>query len=248
MGLLAILTTITNKHIGTKTVHPEMARTPTPLGMHQGSVVEMPDIDIALSQSDGSIIKAPVGTQIVTAVGKYHLFNLDIYHVYLNDGISYIQIITKNDVPQEARLFTSHAEILPQSVEDWEFWLGSYQKTPNGEFARDASGNSIRKEFGLIGWAQFQIDGPPTVIYNRTWNASSEGIDPIAYVETITDSRGHVTTAKHEACEYFRHLTSAKDSVIEYLTTTMVNQNNEASVNIFIGIPLDLQNLKILSV
>lgn len=248
MGLLAIMTTIANKHLGNKTVQQEMVRTPTPLGMHQGSAVEMPDIDIALAQGDGSIIKAPVGTHIVTAVGKYRLFNLDIYHAYLNDGNSYIQIVTKNNVPQEARLFTSHAEILPQSVEDWEFWLGSYQKTPNGEFVRDASGNSLRKEFGLIGWAQFQIDGPPTVLYNRTWNASSEGIDPIEYTETITDSHGNVTTAKHEACEYFRHLTSAKDSVIEYLMATMVNQNNEASVNIFVGIPLDLQNLKILSV
>ena len=247
MGLLSIMTTIAHKHLGNTNTIPEVVRTPTPLGMHQGSVVEMPDIDISLAQADGSIVNAPIGSQIVTAVGKYRLFNLDIYHAYLGDGNSYIQIVTKNNVPQEARLFSSHAEVLPQSVEDWEFWLGSYEKDANGNFVRDAYGTAIRKESGLIGWAQFQIDGPPQIVYNKTWTTKPNE-DTIEYNETITDSLGSVTIAKHEACEYFRRLTTASDSVIESLVATMVNQNNEASVNIFVGIPLDLQNLKVLSV
>lgn len=251
MGLLSIMSLIVQKRIDRGTTIPVM-KTPTPMGMHQGSIVELPDIDIALAQADSSIIKAPAGTQVITAVGSYKLFGIDVYHAYLNDGKSYIQLVSKGGptgLVQEARLWSNHQEIEPQSVEDWEFWIGNYQKDLNGQFRRDINSQPIRNEFGLIGWPQFQIDGPPQLLYNRTWSPNSpEGMDPVEYNETITDGDGNSFRLKHEACEYYRYLTEANDAVVESLLASMVQQDDGTGfIDIMIGIPLDHTNLKVLS-
>lgn len=249
MGLLSIMSRIVQKRIDRGFNTPVVVKTDAPLGMHQGSVVTLPDIDIALAQADGSIIKAPVGTQVVTAVGTYTLFGMTVFHAYLNDGISYIQLVTKggpNGPIQDARLWCTHQEILPQSVEDWEFWLGSYQKDMAGQFIHDAWGNPIRAEFGLIGWPQFQIDGPSVCLYDRTWSPAPEGIEPVEYNEAIVDSDGNTTVVNHEAMEYYRRLTDVLDSVTESLLASMLQQDGNSSVDIMIGIPLDHTNLNVL--
>lgn len=246
MGLLSIMGHIARKRsepVGNAAV---IDRSRVPLGMHQGSLVDLPDVDIALAQADGSIIRPPVGQQIVTAVGTYRKWNLEIFNCYLGDGLSYIQLITKDGKITEARLWCSRDEILPQTSEDWEFWLGSWQKDSNGDFLRDKLGNAIRREWGLIGWPQFQVDGPPAIMYNRAWSPGADGVAPVAYTETILDSKGHMTLVEHEAMEYARRLTDAADAVTESLLATMVQDPEGASVNVFIGIPLDHQNLKVL--
>lgn len=247
MSLLSIMSAIARKRIQNLT-NTEFSpiKTPTPLNMHQGSVVNLPDVDIALAQADGSIIKAPSGTQIVTAVGVYTLFGMKVYNSYLNDGASFIQTVTKNNVLQEARLFSSYAEIVPQTVEEWEFWLGSYEKDENGEFIRDGNGIAICKEAGLIGWNQFQIDGPPQIVYNKTWNTPSNE-STVEYREVITDSTGSTTVVEHESMEYYRSLTGNSNTVVESLLAGMAKQNQDASVNIFIGIPLDIQYLSVIA-
>jgi hypothetical protein len=245
MSLLSIMTAIAHKRIQNAT-NPTSSpiKTQTPLNMHQGSVVNLPDVDIALAQVDGSVIKAPTGTQIVTAVGAYTLFGMNVYNSYLNDGASFIQTVTKNNVLQEARLFCSYAEIVPQTVEEWEFWLGSYEKDDAGQFVRDGNGIALRKEVGLIGWNQFQVDGPPPIVYNKTWNTPPNE-STVSYYETITDSTGSTTVVYHEAMEYYRLLTDNSDAIVESLLVGMCSQNQEASINVFIGIPLDIQTLSV---
>jgi len=215
--------------------------------LHQGSIFELPEIDLALAQTDGSIIKLPKSNQIVAAVGKYTLFGMNVFNCYFGDGKTYVQLITKNGVDVlDARLWCSNSEILPQSTEEWEFWLGSYKKDENGNLERDESGKGIKAESGLIGWHQFQVDGPPSIIYNRLWSPGPEGIDPIDYTETITDRSGTTSIVRHEGMEYYRNLTNAKDSLSEFLLATVTQGDEGASVNVFIGIPLDRQNMKIL--
>jgi hypothetical protein len=223
-----------------------LPRNKVPLGLHQASLVDLPDIDIALAQADGSVINPPTGQQIITAVGTYHKWGLDIFNCYLGDGRSYIQLVSKGGKLTEARLWCSRDEILPQSSEDWEFWLGSWQRDAQGDFLRDKLGQALRKEWGLIGWPQFRVDGPPAIMYNRAWSPGTDGVAPVAYTETILDAQGNTTTVKHEAMEYHRSLTDAADAVTESLLATMVQDSEGASVNLFIGIPLDHQNLKVL--
>lgn len=247
MGLISILGHMVQKR--TEAPAAPVIRTNTPLGLHQGSTVDLPDVDIALAQVDGSIIAVPSGTQVVISVGTYRKWGLTVHNCYLGNGTSYIQLVTDaNQRIVECRLWSSHnqTEILPQSVEDWEFWLGSYQRDQSGEFVRDGQGRALRREYGLIGWPQFQVDGPPAIVYNRAWSPGADGVDPVDYTETIVDVQGRSITVKHEAMEYARRLTDAADAVTESLLATMVQDQDGAAVNIFIGIPLDHQNLKIL--
>jgi len=250
MGLINILQNIARKKLSSGDSNKPLVITNAPLGLHQGSVVSMPDIDLALAQVDGSIINAPKGDQIVTAIGQYSLFGKRIYNAYLGDGSSYIRVVTGSGsmtTVEEVTLWCSNAEILPHSVEDWEFWLGSYQKDASGEFIRGEDGVALRNEYGLIGWNQFQIDGPPPAIYDRAWMQSDGGVDPIAYTETITDSFGGLTTVKHEAMEYQRKLTESDSSTVESLYASMSQTIDGASVNVFIGLGIQFANLKVLA-
>ena len=122
MGLKSILSTIVSKRLQAKDKSAMVAKTDTPLGMHQGSAVVLPDIDVALAQADGSIINVPSGTQIISAVGHYSMWNLNIYRSYFGDGSSYIQTAVNHAKKVvDCRLWSDHGEILPQSVADWEF-------------------------------------------------------------------------------------------------------------------------------
>jgi len=247
MGLISILGRMIQKR--TETPAASVIRTDTPLGLHQGSTVDLPDVDIALAQVNGSIITVPFTTQVVISVGTYRKWGLTVHNCYLSDGSSFIQLVTDaNGKIVESKLWCSHnqTEILPQTVEDWEFWLGSYQKDANGDFVRDSQGRAIRREYGLIGWPQFQVDGPPAVVYNRAWSPGEEGVEPVEYTEIIVDDQGRSVTVKHEAMEYARRLADTADAVTESLLATMVQDQGVAAMNIFVGIPLDHQNLKIL--
>lgn len=247
MGLLNMLSYIAQKHLTVDNTVP-VKKTDTPLGLHQGSIVTMPDIELALAQVDGSLIKPVSGNQIVKAVGYYRLFNRTVYHAYLDDGSNYLQIVTDaaNNVT-EVKIWTSYAEINPQSEQDWEFWLGSWQKNEQGNYIRDVNGIAIRKEFGLIGWTQFQVGGPPASVYNRSWLPSSTGIDPVKFIENIIDSQGNCSVISHEAVEYNRQLTEAADSTVESLLASVSQTESEASINIFVGIAVDYTNLKIIA-
>jgi hypothetical protein len=231
--------------------HQPVIKTPTPLGLHQGSVVTMPDVDLALAKVDGSVIKAPTGTQVITAVGVYNLFGMSVFNSYLDDGNSYIQVVTNGGALgtiQDTRLFSNFQEVEITSAEEWEFWLGRYQKF-NGEIVRDPNtGLGVLTEAGLIGWPQFQIDGDPPIVYNRSWSTNvAAGIDPVSYSETITDITGNQLFVKHEAMEYYRQLTTDTNSVVESLLASMVRQPDKSNVDIMIGIPLDHTTLQVLT-
>lgn len=248
MSLIKILKNIVQKKTTNEQSTTKIIKTPTPLNMHQGSIVTLSDVDIALAQADGSIIKTkPNPTYVVNAVGTYSLWGLSFYNCYLDEDNNYIRIaVDRSGKIVDASYWMLHTELYPQSVEEWEFWLGSWQKDINGKFVRDiATGKTLRKDWGLIGWNQFQIDGPPQIVYNRHWSQGPEGVDPVLYTECIIDNTGQKTLVNYEGMEYFRRLTSAADSVTEYLFATMVEDGS--SINVLIGIQLDHQSLKVLA-
>jgi hypothetical protein len=219
-----------------------------PLNLHQGSVVTLPDLDIALAQADGSIIPNVIGKQTIAAVGIMELFGFIVYNSYLQDGTSFLRtIVDKQGNVKEVALFTNKDEITPQTKEDWEFWLGSYQKDATGQFVRDSAGYPILAEAGLIGWNQFQIDGPPTIVYDRSWMQSQTGIEPISYTESITNNTGQIIILKHEGMEYSRIIGQEPTTIIEDLLVHMSQFNDEASINIYIGIPLNITDIKVLA-
>lgn len=223
---------------------PKIERTSVPLGLHQGSAVELPEVELALAQADGSILPQIVLNQTIIAVGSQTLFGKLVYNCYLSDGTSFLRVVTDKGEAKEVTLFTGRDEVHPSSQEDWEFWLGRYAKDSTGEWVRDPNtGKGVIAEYGLIGWPQFQIDGPPVVVYNRAWNPSNEGTEPVEYTETVVFEDGRIVKVKHEAQEYVRQI----GNIVESLFVTMAQSGNEASIDIFVGIPLTIKDIKVLA-
>lgn len=226
----------------------EIVKTTVPLNLHQGSMIELPIVDLALAEVDGGLVKYPAGQQIVSAVGKYTLWGKTIYNCYFSNQQTFVRLVCDNDNVVSAKVWAVRSEIVPTTKEDWEFWLGSWKKDEEGNFIRNENGIAIKQEYGLIGWPQFQADTVPPTIYNRSWEPeNTNGIDPVQYVETIVDSVGNSSIVKHEAMEYNRTLSDSKIPIIESLLVTAAQSKEGASVNVFIGLTLDHKNLKILN-
>lgn len=247
MSLLNILKTVMKNNINRDQALP-IVKTPTPLGAYQGSVITLPEIDFALAEVDGGICESPAGTMVVTAVGKYQLFNMDVYHCYFGYKGQFLRLITDHNTMnvKEATYFHLRSEITPTTVEDWAFWLGSWQKDENGEFIRDNNGHALKKEDGLIGYPQFQVDTNPPIIYNRDWNPSPTSIDPIKITETVVDVTGLTHYIKREAMEYVRNLSTDENSRTERLLAGVIKDDISAAICIFIGVPLDYTAIKVL--
>jgi hypothetical protein len=249
MGLLSIIATISAKQLGIqdRALAPEerpSVQSPTPLNMYQGSAVVLPQVDIALAQVDGSFVKPLTCTQIVTAQGKYEFLNHVIYNAYLAHGKAYVQLVCDTgDKLLEARLFTHYAEVVPTTVEEWEFWLGACVRDHQGHVVLDSLSKPVVKDHGLIGWPQFSIDGPPATVYDRAWPTGPQGVPPVKFTETITGPDGTVTLVQHQAMEYFRKI--GDGTVTESLLATACQAPDDASVNIWVAIKLDINNIKV---
>ncbi len=209
-------------------------RTPVPGGFHQGSVIEIPDLATALARADSSLIGDTDHSQQITAVGRYTLFDRSVFNCHLSDGVSFIRLVTQKDQILESALFVMRDEIVPASKEDWTFWLGSHQR-----------GGQV--EHGLIGWPQFQVDTDPPTMYNRSWAPGEHGVEPVAYTETITDLNGETSRIAHESMEYWRQL-GDDPNAIEMILVTAASSGNDASVDVYVGIPIKTEDLKVFTV
>ena len=202
-------------------------RTDHPLDFHPGSLVTIPEVDILMAQADGSRIANVNSNQTVISMSHFKLFGLDVYHSYLSDETSFIRTVADGLHVKEVNLFCRHDRIEPQTPEDWAFWLGGHNS--NGIW-----------ESGLIGWDQFQIDNPEPTVYDKSWQSR-----PVEINERAIDSSGKNRYIKREAMEYNRSL---NENLKEYLLATLADNGIEASVDIYIGIPLNASNIKVLAV
>lgn len=248
MSLLALLKTVAHNNFSASANTPKQFHTTVPLGLTQGSIVSLPDLDLVLAQANGSIVPDVPSTQTVKAVGITVLFGLTIYNCYLSDGKTFIQLITDKNQPSKVtstRLFVSRDEILPQSIEDWEFWLDKYSKDLEGNFVRDSNGIAIVEEAGLIGFPEFQIDGTPPIIFAKSWSTGTKS--RVTHTENIIDCNGITVVVKHESAEYFRALEDGSTNEHLFVTVSEVKNASDSSVNIFVGIDIDAAKLKIIT-
>lgn len=241
MSLFTLIKNVAAKRLDKAMANQEHRpeRTPVPMGMHQGSVVQVPELDLALAQADGSILPRVLGDQRIVSVGTQTIFGQQVYNCYLADGTSFLRVVANRNEAREIYLYVARDEILPQTSQDWEFWLGRWGK--------DEQGRARLEEAGLVGWPQFQIDGPPQIVYNRAWNPGDAGILPVAYTETIVDLDGTMHKVKHEAMEYVRTVGGGDNPTRESLLVSLASCGNDASVDIFVGIPLTIRDLRILA-
>ena len=218
-----------------------------PLGLVPGSIYTVPEIELAVAQTEGSFVSNLKGDYVVKTVGKSKIFALDVYTVRFDDPTFFVQVVcTANnhkDVLQ-MRLFDLYKTITPQSVVDWEFWLGGVKRDESGAIMYDAMGRAIKGEPALIGYPPFQIDEPQATVYNRQWPSTVD--EPQKVTELVEDATGSQTQIKHECMEYARKLSNAKDATVEYLFVTALGDKGQ--VQVYLGFDLDITNQKIISV
>ena len=83
-------------------------------------------------------------------------------------------------------------------------------------------------------------------MYDREWEAGTASVNPVKITETVIDITGQTHYINREAMEYSRKLSNTEPVKFESLLACVVEDNNSASVNIFIGIPLDHTAIKVL--
>lgn len=183
-------------------------------------MIDMPILDIELAKSEGSIISSIETYQRIKSYGNFNLFGVSVKNYYLNDEKSFVRVTNDN----EMTLFVLRDEIEPETKEDWEFWLGSW----------DAKKNAY--DIGLIGNDQFQItlDNGTELVYDKVWSSDT------ILINEILESEPGKSYIKRNGAEYVRNI----GSNYEYLFVNMKQEADNSTIEIYVGIRLNIKDVK----
>jgi hypothetical protein len=239
MGLLNIFKKVVSKSVDGDTTTPEIRKTHVPLGLHQGSIVTLPEVELALASANGSIINAPEGNSIISSVREYTLFNCKIFECGFKDSLDFIQIIENGGNTVETTYWQVYDEVHPTSTEDWGIWLGTRDTTSQWGATNE------QRVTGLIGSQQFQIDGPPPILYHRLWKSVIDHDILADRWDVAWDNginRGYYSC---EGMEYFRILDDGSSN--EKLRLVVISGGFEvARVQICVGIIIPPESIGVI--
>lgn len=219
-------------------VLPSVTMTPV-RGLHQGSRVVLDTAAHTGVNIDDSLIDLTVfGEHRVSLVTMWGGVGCNTYRAYL-DGQHGAFIHMKEDrgakgQMTECRLYTSYEEeIVPLWNSRWDKgYMGD--ETLLWDFWLEADSNPVRG--GVIGnnviYAGFC--GPQ---YKRLWNPGTTRIPPVVIKEVILMNPGAVII-NHQMMEYGRTL--ADGLKVEYFLISAVTTEEGASVNMWLGLDLDV--------
>lgn len=227
---------------------PKPVRTPTPLGLHQGSTLVVPMVTRILAQAGGGVLPELDEHQSVVSVGRMTLFGHAVYRSYLSDGRSFVETMADPKDPRKSlvtRLYTLHTEILPGTAEDIAFLLGSPAR-----YLRDSvtAENIVVAEAvpALIGWPlmPLAVEGQGELQFPRHWHAGEQPCEPQTVHETVTDASGVTFRAEHRMMLYGRALS---DSLTEYLLSETIETTEGLVWDRAIGLDVTPDDLSVLT-
>jgi hypothetical protein len=237
MGAWAIFKVIAEKKkqqvegfLGRET-SPKPADEALPFNMFVGSSIVVSEIPFTLC-GDQLAVKQPAGENIVHAFSKTPINSSILYRFYVgigSDGEHMIQIVTdRKGAVEECRLFRTHAEVFPESREEWDFWLDEKE--------------------GYIGLNQFQDkDG---TLFKRLWCGSEDlRVAPVRFTEKINlDRYGRdFVTVAHQAMLYGRVVIEEQNlTVNEYMLLSFESHGDrDHKIHIMGGIDLEKSYLSV---
>lgn len=152
-------------------------------------------------------------THSVKAIGKSKVGDSTVFRIYIEDS-HFLQVIT-NDVNQieECRLFSLQDTVYPSTSLSWQNWL--------------------EEDFGLIGKLEFNFKDD---IYLRMSSWADDDLDWVPPV-TFTENIGNKNVV-HQAMAYGKWLNEDR-RVAEYLLVSSDSTNSSESINIYIGIDIN---------
>ncbi len=199
----------------------------TPYNLRIGGAVDIDTLPMRM-HVDQLRMRLPEETLIIAAQGYIELGDGGFVHRYYAANDSMIQVLTINGVKdqhvEEITLFTPFKSYYPSDRDEWAKWT-----------AKD----------GRIGRTTFTLDDGTE--YDRIWfDDTTSYAEPVAYSEFVyedPESDDH-DEIHHKAMLYGRNLEADKKN--EYLLVSAESYDNEKTVEVMIGVDLELAMMKII--
>ncbi len=203
-----------------------------PLGIRIRGIVEIPQVEFILG-GDLLKVKYPGYSNVIQFYGRTVVSQSTIHRFYLDslENTYLLQIVTDSSGKvEECKLFMVLDEVYPQNTDEWAFWIG--------------------EEDGYIGLNVFQTKDQ--VQYERVWGGDTAAVGgkinrvrPLEFLETVhLDPYGEQTkTIKWDSMLYGRHVNK---EVNEYLLLSAVQDQDEAAIQIMVGLEINPDSLKVI--
>ena len=207
--------------------HGEDDPLPTPLGLRIGAAVDIDTLPLRM-HADDLHVELPEETILIVAQGFVDLGDDAYVHRYYGENDTMIQVLTVNGVEdqhiEEITLFVPYESIYPASEAEWAQWT--------------ATG-------GKIGAPNYRFDDGTE--YERIWFDTTPGhADPVVFTEEVYED-GETAEANHvvqQVMLFGRNLEEGKKN--EYLLITVEAYEGEKTVELMVGVDLDLPMVKII--
>ena len=211
-----------------------------PLGMRLGGMIQIPEVDFIL-YGDKLKMKPPATDLAVIGIGTFAIGKFAGYRFYLKtegaEDFFMLQIMKTPGSPtiDDCKFFSLWDEIYPDG---WDFWLG--------------------EDDGYIGYSAFDLQD--STRYFRVWEnpqaqktVQDDGkehithIPPVDFQETTNfDPWGNDTHySNNESMLYGRELEGVTDGMTEFLLVSCVSEGDDASVQLYVGVPVAPSTIKI---
>ena len=200
---------------------------PMPLGLRIGAAVDIDTLPFRM-HADDLHVELPEETILIVAQGYVDLGDYSYVNRYYGENDTMIQVLTVNGVEdqhvEEITLFVPHESIYPESEGEWAQW------TAKG---------------GVIGAPSYRFsDG---TVYDRIWFNTTQGhVEPVVLTEEVyedTESE-EANNIVQQVMLFGRNLEEGKKN--EYLLITVEAYEGEKTVELMVGVDLDLSSVKVI--
>jgi len=202
-------------------MHPDYPKD-LPVGMRLGGLLTVEEAYWLLNDEEAA--STHPGTNLsVKSLCKFGLFGIDIFRAYLDqtmDRFHQIHVDGEGNA-MDGILFNLMDTIHPATEDDWENWLTS-----------------------LIGWRDITPPDGPTFL--RDWKSEEEGHGEFAEPEDVDmmvfDDMDEPPKIVKTKCMLFSR--GFGEDQWEYLLVTAILNGDDPRIQIHVGAPLPLDNLK----
>ena len=200
---------------------------PTPLGLRIGAAVDIDTLPLRM-HADDLHVELPEETILIVAQGYVDLGDDSYVNRYYGENDTMIQVLTVNGVEdqhiEEITLYVPYESIYPGSEGEWAQW------TAKG---------------GKIGAPTYRFDDGTE--YERIWFDTTPGhVDPVVFTEEVYENAEteEADDVVQQVMLFGRNLEEGKKN--EYLLITVEAYEGEKTVELMVGVDLDLSTVKVI--
>ena len=199
----------------------------TPLGLRIGAAVDIDTLPLRM-HADDLHVELPEETLIIVAQGYVDLGDASHAHRYYTADDTMIQVLTvagmEDQHVEELTLFVPYKSYYPDGDGAWAQW------TSKG---------------GKLGAPTFRIDDGTE--YSRIWFDTTEGYaEPVEFTESVYEDpdSDECSVVFHKVMLYGQNLEAGKKN--EYLMVSVESYEGEMTVELMVGVDLELSSLKVI--